>query len=138
MGEQPTEDVTGYIRGGVGQVAHTFDPGSQEAEAGGFLCVLGHPGLHSKFQKSQNYTEKPCVKNKPQQQNKNKIANKPKKKKKDFGYKVLQMCVFFLFGSRRFGFGVLYFLHTVYVHMHDCRRRLIGRGDEYKGLLPIV
>lgn len=37
MGEQQIEDVTGYIRGGMGQVAHTFDPGSQEAEAGGSL-----------------------------------------------------------------------------------------------------
>ena len=29
-------------------MAHTFNPSSQEAEAGGSLGVLGKPGIHSK------------------------------------------------------------------------------------------
>jgi hypothetical protein len=48
---------------GVG--AHAFNPSTWEAEAGGFLSsVQGQPGLQSEFQDSQNYTEKPCLKNK--------------------------------------------------------------------------
>jgi hypothetical protein len=40
-------------------VAHTFNPSTGKAEAGGFLS---QPGLQSKFQESQGYTEKPCLK----------------------------------------------------------------------------
>jgi hypothetical protein len=36
--------------------------------------VRGQPGLQSEFQDSQDYTEKPCLKNQP--------TNQPKKKKK--------------------------------------------------------
>jgi hypothetical protein len=41
-------------------VAHTFNPSTWEAEAGGFF-VRGQPGLQSEFQDSQGYTEKPCL-----------------------------------------------------------------------------
>jgi hypothetical protein len=40
-------------------VAHTFNPSTQEAEAGGFLS--SKPGLQSEFQDSQGYTEKSCL-----------------------------------------------------------------------------
>ena len=54
----------------IGMVAHTFDPNTPEAEAGGSLWILGQPGLQSEFQGSQSYTEKPCLKKPKQQQNK--------------------------------------------------------------------
>ena len=39
-------------------VAHTFNPSTWEAEAGGFLWGQGQPGLQSKFQDSpQSYRE---------------------------------------------------------------------------------
>ena len=41
-------------------VAHTFNPSTWEAEAGGFLSL--QPGLQSEFQDRQGYTEKPCLK----------------------------------------------------------------------------
>jgi hypothetical protein len=40
-------------------MAHNFNPSTWEAEAGG---VQGQPGLQSKFQDSQGYLEKPCLK----------------------------------------------------------------------------
>jgi hypothetical protein len=43
-----------------GVVAHTFNPSTWEAEAGGFLSSRP-AGLQSKFQDSQGYTEKPCL-----------------------------------------------------------------------------
>ena len=52
-------------------VAHTFNPSTQEAEAGGFP---GQPGLQSEFQDSQGYKEKPCLK----KQRTNKQTNKKK------------------------------------------------------------
>jgi hypothetical protein len=61
-------------------VAHTFNPSTQEAEAGGFLSsrpawstklVPGQLGLHR---------EKPCLKNKTKQ-NKTKQNKKPKNQK---------------------------------------------------------
>jgi hypothetical protein len=55
-------------------VAHTFNPSTWEAEAGGFLSFQGQPGLQSEFQDSQGYTEKPCLgkpKNKQNKQKKN-------------------------------------------------------------------
>ena len=39
-------------------VAHTFNPSTQEAEAGGSLWVRGQPGRQSEFQDNQDYTEK--------------------------------------------------------------------------------
>lgn len=45
-------------------VVHTLSPRIQEAEAGRYLCVQDQSGLHSKFQDSQDYTEKPCLQNK--------------------------------------------------------------------------
>ena len=51
-------------------VAHTFNPSTWEAEAGGFLSS-SQPGLQSEFQDSQCYTEKPCLK-KTKKQNKTK------------------------------------------------------------------
>jgi hypothetical protein len=35
-------------------VIHAFNPGGQEAEAGGFLCVWGYPALQS-FPDNQSY-----------------------------------------------------------------------------------
>ena len=43
-------------------VAHTFNPITQEAEAGGSLELKVSLILQSKFQDSQGYTEKPCLK----------------------------------------------------------------------------
>jgi hypothetical protein len=43
-------------------VVHIFNLITQEAEAGESLWVWGQPGLQSKFQKSQGYTEKPWLK----------------------------------------------------------------------------
>ena len=40
----------------------SFDLSTQEAEAGESLPVRGQPGLQNKFQDSQGYTEKPCLK----------------------------------------------------------------------------
>jgi hypothetical protein len=40
-------------------VLHTFNPSTEEAEAGRSLWVQGQPGLQKKFQESQGcYTEK--------------------------------------------------------------------------------
>jgi hypothetical protein len=36
---------------------HTFNPSTRKAEAGGSLGVQGLPGLQSKFQDNQDYTE---------------------------------------------------------------------------------
>ena len=47
-------------------VAHTFNPSTREADAGGFW-VRGQSGLQSELQDSQGYTEKPCLKNKTKQ-----------------------------------------------------------------------
>ena len=38
---------------------HTFNPSTQEAEAGG---PLSQPGLQSELQDSEGYREKPCLK----------------------------------------------------------------------------
>ena len=39
-------------------VEHAFNPSTQRGrEAGGSLWVWGQPGLQSKFQESQSYTE---------------------------------------------------------------------------------
>ena len=43
-------------------VAHAFNPSTQEAEAGGSLWVQGQPDLWSEFQESQDYKEKPWLK----------------------------------------------------------------------------
>ena len=42
-------------------VAHPFDPSTREAETGRFMSQ-GQPDLQSRFQNSQGYTEKPCLK----------------------------------------------------------------------------
>ena len=47
-----------------GMTTYTFNPSTQEAETGRSLWAWGQPGLQSKFQDSQSYTEKPCSKNK--------------------------------------------------------------------------
>ena len=41
-------------------VPAAFNPGTQEAEAGGSLSS-GQPGLKSEFQDSQGYTGRPCL-----------------------------------------------------------------------------
>jgi hypothetical protein len=43
-------------------VMYAFIPYTGEAEAGRSLWVWGQPGLQRKFQDSQGYTEKPCLK----------------------------------------------------------------------------
>jgi hypothetical protein len=52
-----------------GMVAHAFNPSSREAEAGEFLSSRPS-GLQSKFQDSQGYTEKPCLKKQKQKKKK--------------------------------------------------------------------
>jgi hypothetical protein len=54
-------------------VAHAFNPSTWEAETGGFLS--SKPAWSTKFQDSQDYTEKPCLE-KPRK------TKKKKKKKK--------------------------------------------------------
>ena len=55
-------------------VAHAFNASTRETEAGGFW-VWGQPGLQSKFQDSQGYTEKLCL------ENNNNNNNNPNKQK---------------------------------------------------------
>ena len=44
-------------------VAHTFNPATQEAKTGGTLgFIQGQPDLQSRFQDSQDYKEKSCLK----------------------------------------------------------------------------
>lgn len=43
---------------------HAFNARTREAETHGSLWVWGHPSLHSKFQDSQGYVEKPYLKKK--------------------------------------------------------------------------
>jgi hypothetical protein len=52
-----------------GVVAHTLNPSTWEAEAGGFLSS-GPACLQSEFQDSQGYPEKPCL------EKQNKTSNK--------------------------------------------------------------
>lgn len=44
-------------------VVYAFNLSPQEAGAGRSLGVQGQSGLHSKFQATQNYTARPCLKN---------------------------------------------------------------------------
>lgn len=44
----------------------------QQSEAGGSLQVRGQPGLHRELQDSQGYVERPCLKKKNKQTNKQK------------------------------------------------------------------
>jgi hypothetical protein len=41
-----------------------FNPSTWEAETNRSLWIQGHPGLHSIFQGSQDYTVRPCLKKK--------------------------------------------------------------------------
>jgi hypothetical protein len=50
-------------------VAHTFNPSTWEAEAGGFLS-LRPAWSKNEFQDSQGYTEKPCLEKKTNKQKK--------------------------------------------------------------------
>lgn len=43
-------------------VPYTFNPSTQQAEDGGFLCVLGHSSQHRGFPVSQSYTVRCCLK----------------------------------------------------------------------------
>ena len=43
-------------------VMHNFNPGTQEAEAAESLWVWGQSDWYSKFQDSQSYIERPCLK----------------------------------------------------------------------------
>lgn len=43
-------------------VPYTFNPSTQQAEEGGFLCVPGHLGQHRGFPVSQSYTVRCCLK----------------------------------------------------------------------------
>jgi hypothetical protein len=60
-------------------VAHTFNHGSLEVEAGRSLWVRGQTGLQNKFQESQDYMKKLWIK---EQNNKNKQTNKQTNKQK--------------------------------------------------------
>lgn len=44
-------------------VVHALNSNIWELEPGRYLQVQGQPGLRSKFQDSQNYVERPCLKN---------------------------------------------------------------------------
>jgi hypothetical protein len=46
----------------LGMAVHTFNTSTREAEAGESLEVEGQPGLQSKFQNTQGYKKKPCLK----------------------------------------------------------------------------
>ena len=45
-------------------VAHSFDPNTQDAEAGRSLFIRDQPGLHAQFHNSQGYIVKAYLKNK--------------------------------------------------------------------------
>jgi hypothetical protein len=62
--------------GRLGVVVHTFNPSTQEAEAGRFLN--SRPAWSTEFQDSQCYTERPCLK---KTKAKNKQPNKQTNKK---------------------------------------------------------
>lgn len=47
---------------GPSMVPYTFNSSTQQAEEGGFLCVLGHSGQHRGFPVSQSYTVRCCLK----------------------------------------------------------------------------
>jgi hypothetical protein len=67
-----------------GAVAHTFNPSTQEAEAGGSPWVGGQPGLQREFQNSLG-TQRNCLKKiKP---NQSKSTNQPNIKKRFQGRK---------------------------------------------------
>ena len=58
-------------------VPHTFNPSTWEAEAGRSLSW--RPAWSTKFQDSQGYTEKPCLRNNNNNNNKTKKTQKTKK-----------------------------------------------------------
>ena len=49
--------VMGEIIAKPGIVAHTFNPSTAEAEAGGYLWVPGQPGLQTENQTNQDYID---------------------------------------------------------------------------------
>jgi hypothetical protein len=53
---------------------YPFNTSTQETEAGG-SWVQGQPGLQSKFQDSQGYTEKPCLNPYPHPQNSRRLVS---------------------------------------------------------------
>jgi hypothetical protein len=65
-------------------VAHAFNPSTREAEAGGFLS--SRPAWSTKFQDSQSYTEKPCLKKQTNKQTNKKTKTKQKKKWVEYPY----------------------------------------------------
>jgi hypothetical protein len=57
---------------------HSFNPSTQEAEAGASLSICGQLGVQIEFQDSQGYAEKPSLENKnlkPNKQTKNQYCN---------------------------------------------------------------
>ena len=91
-------------------VVYVFNPSTWEADAGVSLFVQSQPGLQSKFQNSQGYTEKPC----PEKQNK---TNKKEKKKELFSFlfKVFSMFTHVLL---YFFKGVIYVRLKFLYHHH--------------------
>jgi hypothetical protein len=79
-------------------LAHTFNPSTWEAEAGGFLSS-SPPGLQSEFQDSQGYTEKHCL----EKQNKTKQNKTKQNKTKPNKTKVLKQL-----NSIRIGLSLLF------------------------------
>jgi hypothetical protein len=63
----------------AGVVAHTFNPSTQEAEAGGFLSP-GQPGLQSEFQDSQGYTGNSVLKPPPKKKERKRERREERKK----------------------------------------------------------
>lgn len=45
----------------LGVVVHSFNPGTREPEAGGFMWLQGQHGLHSELQDSQGYIVTSCL-----------------------------------------------------------------------------
>jgi hypothetical protein len=63
-------------------VAHTFNPSTREAEAGGFLSSRpAWSTLQSEFQDSQGYTEKLCLGKKKRERERRKRKKKRKEKR---------------------------------------------------------
>lgn len=66
-----------------GMVVHTSNLSTWEVEAGRSLWVGGQSGLYSKFENSENYIQKHCLKTK---QSKTKNQQQQQKKSSDFFY----------------------------------------------------
>lgn len=75
-------------------MGHIFNLSTPEEEAGVYVWVPGQPGLYTEFQASQEYKVRPCLKKKEpihiQQQQQQKLTNKPTTKWKKTQLKILR------------------------------------------------